>query len=146
MVSIIVMRRSFSFSIVRVERTPGTPQPEEIRSGIKDLPDRPKRRKTRSITKATRLIYPQSSKKHNITNKTNICGIKPRTAPTPLIIPSTTRLVTTGLAPAPSRAPRARSGMPGTYMPYAEASGSVAAPSTAVLKPAAVTPPRVWSS
>ena len=53
-VSMAVMRRSFSFSMVLVARTPGTPQPELMSIGMKDLPDRPKRRKTRSMTKATR--------------------------------------------------------------------------------------------
>ena len=55
-VSMAVMRRSFSFSIVLVDRTPGTPQPELMSIGMNDLPDRPKRRNTRSITKATRLM------------------------------------------------------------------------------------------
>ena len=55
-VVIMVMRRSFSFSMVRVAMMPGTPQPEEMRKGMKDLPDRPKRRKIRSIMKATRAM------------------------------------------------------------------------------------------
>ena len=53
-VSMAVMRRSRSFSMVLVASTPGTPQPDETIMGMKDLPERPKRRKTRSITKATR--------------------------------------------------------------------------------------------
>ena len=55
-VVIIVMRRSFSFSMVLVAITPGTPQPEEISIGIKLLPERPNLRKIRSIMKATRAI------------------------------------------------------------------------------------------
>ena len=55
-VSMAVMRRSRSFSIVLVASTPGTPQPEETIMGMNDLPERPKRRNTRSITKATRLM------------------------------------------------------------------------------------------
>ena len=55
-VSIAVMRRSFSFSMVLVAMTPGTPQPDEMSMGMKLLPERPKRRNTRSMTKATRLM------------------------------------------------------------------------------------------
>ena len=55
-VSMAVMRRSRSFSMVLVASTPGTPQPEDTIMGMKDLPERPKRRKTRSMTKATRLM------------------------------------------------------------------------------------------
>ena len=51
-----VIRRSFSFSMVLVAMTPGTPQPEVTSMGIKDLPDRPKRRNTRSMMKATRAM------------------------------------------------------------------------------------------
>ena len=55
-VVMIVMRRSFSFSIVRVAIIPGTPQPEEISIGMNDLPERPNLRKIRSMMKATRAI------------------------------------------------------------------------------------------
>ena len=41
---------------------PGIPHPEEISNGMKDLPDNPKWRNTRSITNAIRTIYPQSSR------------------------------------------------------------------------------------
>ena len=51
-----VMRRSFSFSMVLVAMTPGTPQPEDTSMGMNDLPDRPKRRNTRSMMKATRAM------------------------------------------------------------------------------------------
>ena len=51
-----VIRRSFSFSMVLVAMTPGTPQPEDTSMGMNDLPDRPKRRNTRSMMKATRAI------------------------------------------------------------------------------------------
>ena len=51
-----VIRRSRSFSMVREAITPGTPQPVPMRMGMKDLPDRPKRRKIRSIMKAIRAI------------------------------------------------------------------------------------------
>ena len=55
-VVMIVMRRSRSFSMVREAIMPGMPQPVPIRMGMKDLPDRPKRRNTRSSTKAIRVI------------------------------------------------------------------------------------------
>ena len=55
-VVMVVMRRSFSFSMVFVAMTPGTPQPVEMSIGINDLPDRPKRRNTRSMTNATRAM------------------------------------------------------------------------------------------
>ena len=51
-----VIRRSDSFSMVLVAMTPGTPQPEEMSIGMNDLPDRPNRRKMRSMTKATRAM------------------------------------------------------------------------------------------
>ena len=37
-VVMMVRRRSFSFSMVRLAMMPGTPQPEEIKSGMKLLP------------------------------------------------------------------------------------------------------------
>lgn len=46
-VVMIVIRRSLSFSIVREAMIPGTPQPEPISIGIKDLPERPNLRNTR---------------------------------------------------------------------------------------------------
>ena len=51
-----VIRRSRSFSMVREAMTPGTPQPVPMRMGMKDLPDRPKRRKIRSMMKAIRAM------------------------------------------------------------------------------------------
>ena len=54
--SMIVMRRSFSFSMVRAPITAGTVQPKPIKSGMNALPDRPKWRSVRSMTKAARDI------------------------------------------------------------------------------------------
>ena len=51
-----VIRRSRSLSIVREAMTPGTPQPVPISIGMKDLPERPNLRKTRSRTKAMRAM------------------------------------------------------------------------------------------
>ena len=55
-VVMIVMRRSRSFSIVRLAMMPGTPQPTPMSIGIKDLPDRPNLRKIRSSTNAIRAM------------------------------------------------------------------------------------------
>lgn len=40
--SMMVMRRSFSFSMVRAPMTAGTVQPKPMSMGINALPDRPK--------------------------------------------------------------------------------------------------------
>lgn len=71
---IMVMRRSRSFSIVRLDMMAGTPHPVAINMGIKDFPDKPKRLKIRSMTKAIRLMYPISSKTPRQTKSTKICG------------------------------------------------------------------------
>lgn len=55
-VVMIVMRLSFSFSMVRVAMTPGTPHPMETSMGIKDFPERPNLRKMRSMMNATRAM------------------------------------------------------------------------------------------
>ena len=55
-VVMMVMRRSFSFSMVLVAMTAGTPQPDAISMGMKLLPDRPNLRKMRSIMNATRAM------------------------------------------------------------------------------------------
>ncbi len=55
-VVMIVILLSRSFSIVRLAITPGTPQPVPISMGIKDFPERPNLRNTRSRTNAIRDI------------------------------------------------------------------------------------------
>ena len=55
-VVIIVILRSLSFSMVREAMMPGTPHPEPISIGMKDLPDRPNLRKIRSMMKAIRAM------------------------------------------------------------------------------------------
>ena len=55
-VVIIVMRRSRSFSMVREAMMPGMPQPVPTSMGMKDLPESPNLRNTRSKTKAIRAI------------------------------------------------------------------------------------------
>lgn len=54
LVTTTVMRRSFSFSMVRVAMIPGTEQPVPIRIGIKLLPERPNYLKILSKIKAIR--------------------------------------------------------------------------------------------
>ncbi len=107
-----VMRRSFSFSMVLVAITAGTPQPDAISMGMNDLPDSPKRRNTRSMMKATRARYPHPSKNDSSRNSTMSCGTKPSTAPTPPNTPSTMRLVTQGAAAAASSQPVTTTGSP----------------------------------
>ena len=87
---IIVIRRSFSFSIVRVAMIPGTPHPDPMRNGMKDFPERPNLRKILSMMKATRAMYPQSSRIERNKNTIAICGANPIGAPRPPMIPSTT--------------------------------------------------------
>ena len=111
-VVMMVIRRSFSFSMVLVAMTAGTPQPEAMSIGMKDLPDRPKRRNTRSMMKATRAMYPQPSKKPSRMNSTISCGMKPMTAPTPAMMPSSTSDCTQGAAPMDSSQPPTTTGTP----------------------------------
>ncbi len=53
-VSMMVMRRSFSFSMVRAAITAGVVQPKPISMGTNDLPESPMRRSSVSIIKAMR--------------------------------------------------------------------------------------------
>ena len=99
-VVIMVIRRSFSLSIVRVAIIPGTPQPEEIRNGINDFPESPNLRKMRSMMKATRAMYPQSSRIERNRKTIAICGTKPIGAASPPMIPSTTKDTSQPEAPA----------------------------------------------
>ena len=54
--SMMVMRRSFSFSMVRAPMTAGTVQPKPMSMGMKALPERPNRRSSRSMMKAARAM------------------------------------------------------------------------------------------
>ena len=87
----MVILRSLSFSSVREAMIAGTEQPNPISSGMKDLPERPKRLNARSIMNAALAIYPLSSSRERKKNKIAICGRKTRTPPTPGIMPSETR-------------------------------------------------------
>ena len=86
---IIVIRRYFSLSIVRVAMITGKP-PDPIRNGMNDFPERPNLRKILSMIKATRAMYPQSSRIERNKNTIAICGANPIGAPRPPMIPSTT--------------------------------------------------------
>ena len=72
---------------------PLTPQPEETKKEITLLPDKPKRKKGLSKIKATRDIYPQSSKRQRRKNNKKTCGTKVKTVPTPAKIPSKIKLL-----------------------------------------------------
>ena len=123
-VVITVIRRSFWFSMVRDAITPGTPQPVPIRIGTKDLPDRPKRRNTRSRMNAIRDIYPQLSRNARSRKRTSICGMKPSTAPTPATMPSRMSAVSQSAASIEASASPMMTGKPGTQMPYSVGSGT----------------------
>ena len=84
----MVIRRSFSFSIVRAPMMAGTVQPKPMSMGIKALPLRPKCRRVRSITKAARAIYPVSSSILKKRNRMAIWGRNTSTPPTPAMTPS----------------------------------------------------------
>jgi hypothetical protein len=88
----VVILLSFSLSNVLVAIIAGTEHPKPIKRGMKDRPLNPNRRKILSITKATRAIYPLSSKKLINRYNTKIRGRNPRMAPSPSNTPSTTRL------------------------------------------------------
>ena len=103
---------------------PGTPQPVPISIGIKDFPESPNLRKMRSITNATRAIYPQDSKKAKKRNSTSICGTKPSTEPTPPTMPSKIRLCSHSAQWIFSKPLPMRTGMPGTQMPKFSGAGS----------------------
>ena len=89
--------------------TAGTPQPLPTRIGMKDLPDRPNLRKMRSMMNATRAMYPESSRSARKKKIRTICGTKPRTVPTPPMMPSTTRLSSQSGAAMASMRPAAAS-------------------------------------
>ena len=55
-VVMMVILRSWSFSIVREAMTPGTPQPVPMSIGMKLLPERPNLRKMRSMMNAMRAM------------------------------------------------------------------------------------------
>ena len=52
----MVIRRSFSFSMVRAPMMAGTEQPKPMSMGMKALPLSPNRRRARSMMKAARDI------------------------------------------------------------------------------------------
>ena len=95
----MVILRSLSLDRVRVAIMAGTEHPKPISIGTKLRPERPIFLRSLSITKATRAMYPVSSKIERKKNRVTITGRKVMTLPTPLQIPSTTRECTTGLIP-----------------------------------------------
>ena len=77
-ISRMVIRRSFSFSMVRAPIMAGTEQPKPMSMGMNALPDRPKCRRVRSMTKAALAMYPLSSKNARARNRMKILGRKVR--------------------------------------------------------------------
>ena len=98
-VSSTVMRRSRSLVSVRVAMTAGTVQPKPMSIGTTLFPERPIRRRSLSITNATRAIYPVSSSMERKKNSTTMTGRNSTTFPTPPNSPSITSECTTGLMP-----------------------------------------------
>ncbi len=96
--SIAVVLRSLSLRMVRQAMIAGIPHPVPMIIGITDLPERPTRLKIGSNTTVARAIYPQSSKRAMRKYITITNGRKPTTAPTPPIIPSTSRAYKKGFA------------------------------------------------
>ena len=91
-VSSMVIFRSRSLVRVRVAITAGTVHPNPINIGTMLRPDKPILRNSLSITNATRAIYPLSSIRDKKKNRVTIMGRKLSTLPTPVKIPSITRL------------------------------------------------------
>ena len=75
----------------------GTEQPNPVTKGIKLLPCNPNLWKNPSNKKATLLMYPVVSKRAKPIYKIIILGKKSKTAPTPAMIPSTTKLLNSSL-------------------------------------------------
>lgn len=71
-VSMMVIRRSRSFSSVRAAITPGTEQPKPMSMGTKERPDKPVRWSSLSIMKAARAIYRLSSRIERKKNSSRI--------------------------------------------------------------------------
>ena len=93
----IVRFLSLSEERVLLAITAGTEQPNPSSIGTKLLPERPILRRNVSITKAILAIYPVSSNIDKKKNRIRITGRKLSTLPTPVNIPSITRLFTTGV-------------------------------------------------
>ena len=102
-VSMTVIFRSCSEGSVRVDMMAGTLQPKPTSIGTKLRPESPKRRKILSMTKATRAMYPESSRMDSRRNSTTMMGKKEITLPTPVSTPSTTSDRTAWFVPKASR-------------------------------------------
>ena len=85
--------RSRSLVRVLVAMTAGTVQPKPISIGTMLLPERPILRSSLSIIKATLAMYPLSSMSDRKKKSVTIIGRKLSTLPTPVNIPSITRLL-----------------------------------------------------
>ena len=87
----IVISLLLGLSIVLVAITAGTLQPNPMIIGMNDFPCRPILCMRRSMMKAARAIYPESSRRDMNRYRRRILGKKTSTLPTPPIIPLTIR-------------------------------------------------------
>ena len=108
-VSSMVSLRSRADGSVRVAITAGTEQPNPMSRGTMERPERPSLRRSLSVTKAMRAIYPLSSIRLRKKNSIMIMGTKLSTLPTPPNMPSFTSDIMAGLISAFS--------IPATQMP-----------------------------
>ena len=99
--------RSRGFSSVRVAIIAGTLHPKPTIMGTNALPGSPKKRIKRSITKAARAIYPESSSIERNKNKNPTIGMKVATTCIPLPTPCvSTTFSQLGQSTAFSQAPK----------------------------------------
>ncbi len=108
----MVIFRSFSLSRVLDAIRAGTEHPKPMSMGIKERPLNPNWRKIRSMTKATRAMYPLSSRKDRSRNSTSTRGKNPATEPIP-----SRQLDTSPTAHAEAPAPSARPITPSARAP-----------------------------
>ena len=90
-VSNIVIRLSLSLGRVLVDITAGTVQPNPISIGTMLRPESPILRKSLSMKKATRAVYPLSSRIDRKKNNVMIIGRNDNTLPIPAKTPSITK-------------------------------------------------------
>ena len=89
-------------SMVRVAMMAGTLHPNPMTRGMNDLPCRPTKCINLSMMKAARAMYPESSMSEMKRYSMSMLGRNTATAPTPPMMPSTTR---SRRAPSPMTPP-----------------------------------------
>ena len=104
-VTSITLNLSRLFSSAREAIIAGTVQPKPSSMGMNALPESPSLLIIPSMTYATLAMYPLSSRKASARKSMHMLGKKVMIVPTPLIMPSTSSEVITGLAFADSSPP-----------------------------------------